>query len=146
MLVRKEIEHYLGVSFEDEFVSVLRGDRTHSRWLTASNRRTFRPPFDIYETDEHIVIKVEIAGMREEEIAVSVDGQNLRISGRRGDSGGKLAYQRMEINYGDFELDIRLPSLHDESRIEASYERGFLILQIPKTALCRHVPITTQNT
>jgi HSP20 family protein len=129
-------------SFEDEFVGSLGARRLPMEWMLASNRRTFRPPFDVYETDGHIVIKVEIAGMREDEFGISVDEHVLRISGTRGDSGGKLAYQRMEINYGEFRLEIRLPAEVDEEAIEASYDRGFLSVRVPRRSMQRRIPIT----
>jgi HSP20 family protein len=110
--------------------------------MVMSNRRAFRPPFDVYETDGNIVIKVEIAGLLEEEISISADEHVLTISGTRGDSGGKLAYQRMEINYGDFSLEIRLPGEVDEGAIEASYDRGFLLVRVPRRPRQTHVPIT----
>ncbi|MDI7277728.1 MAG: Hsp20/alpha crystallin family protein, partial [Anaerolineae bacterium] len=101
-------------------------------WVLSSNRRAFRPAFDVYETDRHIVIKVEIAGMREEDFDISLEGQVLRIGGVRGDSDDKLAYQHMEINYGEFRLDIRLPFAVDQASIEAFYERGFLSVFVPR--------------
>jgi HSP20 family molecular chaperone IbpA len=114
-------------------------------WILSSNRRAFRPAFDVYETDRHIVIKVEIAGMREEDFDISLDGQVLHIGGVRGDSGDKLAYQHMEINYGEFRLDIRLPFAVDQSSIEAFYERGFLSVLVPRQPESRRVPITGAN-
>ncbi|MGQ9683245.1 MAG: Hsp20/alpha crystallin family protein [Anaerolineae bacterium] len=128
-------------AYEDDSVSGMRPRRLGAEWLTAASRRTFRPPFDVYETEDHIAIKVEISGMREEDFAISLDGQTLRIAGRRDDSGDKRSYQRMEINYGDFELDIRLPTLIDGSGIDASYERGFLLVRIPQRAMRHQVPI-----
>ena len=129
-------------AYEDDFGSETRPRRLGTEWLTAASKRSFRPPFDVYETADHIAIKVEISGMREEDFAISLDGQTLRIAGRRDDySGDKRSYQRMEINYGDFELDIRLPTLVDGSGIDASYERGFLLVRIPQRALRHQVPI-----
>lgn len=129
-------------SFEDEFAGSLGARRLPLEWLVMSNRRAFRPPFDVYETDGDIVIKVEIAGLLEEDIGISVHEHVLSISGTRGDSGGKLAYQRMEINYGDFSLEIRLPAEVDEGAIEASYDRGFLLVRVPRRPRQTHVPIT----
>lgn len=129
-------------SFEDEFAGSLGARRLAVEWTLTSSRRTFRPPFDVYETDGHIVIKVEVAGMREEEFSISVDGQFLKISGTRGDPTDKVSYHRMEINYGDFRLDIRLPSAVDQTAIEASYDRGFLSVCVPRRAQQRRVPIT----
>ncbi|HOG46971.1 MAG TPA: Hsp20/alpha crystallin family protein [Anaerolineae bacterium] len=115
--------------------------RADMEWALSSNRQAFRPPFDVFETDESIVIRVEIAGMREEDFDISLDGHVLHIGGSRGDSSGKLAYQRMEINYGEFRLDIRLPRLVALSEIEASYEKGFLSVSVPRQPQRRRIPI-----
>ncbi len=139
---RSEGERRLGPAFEGEFGDSMAARRWQVEWVTASSRRAFTPPFDVYETDQHIVIKVEIAGMREEGFAISLDGHMLRISGVRGDSGAKLAYQRMEINYGEFRLDIHLPYAVDEAGIEASYDQGFLIVCVPRQPQQRRVLIT----
>ena len=139
---RPEGKRRLGPSYEDDFADPRTGRRFHMEWMVTANRRTFRPPFDVYETDQHIVIMAEIAGMREEDFAISVDGQVLHISGTREDSAGKLSYQRMEINYGEFRLDIRLPSAVDRAKIEATYDRGFLSICVPRQAPQRKVPIT----
>lgn len=138
---RSEAWHRLGPAIEDEFVDVLRATRFSVEWLAASNRRAFRPPFDVYETDRHIVIKVEIAGMREEDFTIALDGRVLSISGARRDPSGKLGYYRMEINYGEFRLDFRLPHPASEDEIEASYDRGFLSVSVPRRPPERRIPV-----
>ncbi len=129
-------------AFGDELTGILGAGPAGVEWMLRATRRAFRPPFDVYETDQHIVIRVEIAGMREEDFSISLDGRVLRISGMRDDSEGKLAYQRMEISYGEFRLDIRLPYQVDEAEIEASYDRGFLSVQVPRQPARRQVPVT----
>ncbi len=139
---RSEGWHRAGPAFEDEFADSMALRRLHGEWLLGAHPRTFRPPFDVYETDCHIVIKVEIAGMREEDFDIGLDGRILSISGIRRDSTGKLAYQRMEINYGEFRLDIRLPYVVDETEIDASYDKGFLSVSVPRKPLQRHIPVS----
>ncbi len=129
-------------SYGDDLLQSLGAGQANTEWTLPASRRVFRPPFDIFETDEQIVVKVEIAGMREEDFAISLDGYVLHIGGRRGDSAGKLAYERMEINYGEFRLDIRLPHLVDQSEIDASYDRGFLSVHVPRQPHRRRIPIT----
>lgn len=137
-----EGSYRLEPSFEDEFAGSLGARRLPLGWMVMSNRRAFRPPFDVYVTDGDIVIKVEIAGMREDQFAISVDEHVLAIAGSREDSGGKLAYQRMEVNYGEFRLEIRLPAEVDEAAIEASYDRGFLSVRVPRRPRQTQIPIT----
>jgi HSP20 family molecular chaperone IbpA len=129
-------------AFEEEFSDSLGARRLPAEWLLATHRRTFRPPFDVYETDHQIVIKVEIAGMGEDDFTLSLDGRLLQISGIRRDTGGKLAYQRMEINYGEFRLDIRLPHAVAQSEIEARYDKGFLSVYVPRRPNQRRIPVT----
>ena len=93
--------------------------------------RAWRPPTDVFETDLEFVVLVELAGMRGVEIAVTLDEQLLRIRGTRPESSGTRAYHQMEINYGDFVLEVRLPVPIDRERIDASYSDGFLKVLLP---------------
>ena len=61
------------------------------------------PPTDVYETEDHLVVKVELAGMREEDFEVSVEDQVLLIRGHRPDLNERRAYHQMEIRFGKFE-------------------------------------------
>ena len=120
----------------------LRAEKPAMDLALGSRRQAFRPPCDVFETDEHIVIKVEIAGMREEDFRISLDGLVLRIEGSRGDTVEKLAYQRMEINYGQFRLAIRLPHAVSQSEVDASYDKGFLSVYVPRRPQRRRIPIS----
>ena len=96
------------------------------RWVSARQHKTWCPPTDVYETDDCVVVKVEIAGMEEPDFAISLDGKKLTISGVRRDPAAKLGYQQMEILYGHFETDVHLARAIDEDKIEAVYQNGFL--------------------
>lgn len=94
----------------------------------------FAPPMDLYETPEEIVILVEMAGMRSEEIQVVMDRGVLRISGVRtnpiGDPGRRI--HQMEIDFGPFERRIRIRVPVQEEKIQALYRDGFLMIRVPK--------------
>ena len=68
------------------------------------------PPTDVYETDKAYIIRVEIAGMREEDFEVAIENNTLHISGVRSDSSGRRAYHQMEIRFGKFATSVDLPS------------------------------------
>lgn len=91
------------------------------------------PNTDVYVTDEGVVIKVEIAGMRKEDLELTVDGNRLRISGQREDGcrSAKCNFQMMEINYGAFESIIELPDGYDLGQARAAYQNGFLRVDVP---------------
>jgi len=112
------------------------------RWLgrALGQSKVWRPPTDVYETDSHIVVKVEIAGMQDGGFSIALNARTLIISGARLDPTEKLAYQQMEILYGEFETQVYLPWTIDEDGIEAVYENGFLSVRLPKSTP-RHIPI-----
>lgn len=91
------------------------------------------PNTDVYTTDEGLVIKVELAGMRREDLALTVEDNRLRISGNRPDGcrASKCNFLVMEINYGRFESVIEIPNGYDLNRASAAYMNGFLRIDIP---------------
>lgn len=114
--------------------------------MSVRRRRTWRPPTDVYETGSYVVVKVEVAGMREGDFRISLANRTLSIAGRREDPAAKLAYQQMEINYGDFRTDVYLPWPVAKGRIEASYDDGFLVVRLPKVKAERGVPVAIEET
>lgn len=80
--------------------------------------------------------------MERDDFLIALDGVRLTISGIRHDPAEKLAYQRMEIPYGQFETKVHMARAIDEARIEAVYQNGFLIVRLPR-AKPRQVPIVT---
>lgn len=90
------------------------------------------PPTDVYETDQFVVVRVEVAGLRQEDFRVLLHNRRLRVEGVRHDPAAKLVYQQMEIPYGPFCSEVELPSQVDEERVEASYEDGFLTVVLAK--------------
>jgi HSP20 family protein len=94
----------------------------------------WHPPTDVFETADHVVVKMEVAGVRKEDLDVSFDEHCLRIRGRREErfTGRKVAVSQMEIEYGVFERNISIPHSVDADRIEASYGDGFLVVRILK--------------
>ena len=99
-------------------------------WHVHSN--VWMPPTDVYETEDHLVVKVEVAGMREEDFEVSVEDQILLIRGHRQDVNERRAYHQMEIRFGKFEIAVDLPVALDLDQATAEYKDGFLTVIIPK--------------
>ena len=91
------------------------------------------PNTDVYVADGGLVIKVELAGMRREDLELVVEGNRVKISGHRPDGcrPPKCKFLVMEINYGAFETVIELPSGYDLGRARAGYQNGFLRIDVP---------------
>jgi len=91
------------------------------------------PNTDVYVTESDLVIKVELSGMRREDLELVIDGNRVKISGHRPDGcrAPKCKFLVMEINYGAFESVIELPEGFDLRRATASYQNGFLRIDVP---------------
>jgi HSP20 family protein len=90
-----------------------------------SARAHWVPNTDVYATDNGLVIKVELAGMRSD--------NRLRVSGNRPDGcrAPKCSFLVMEINYGPFETMLELPQGYDLGQAKAAYLNGFLRIDVP---------------
>jgi HSP20 family protein len=91
------------------------------------------PPTDVYETEENYVIKLEIAGMRDEDFDVAFEENILMISGFRSDLNERRAYHQMEIRFGRFELAVEIPVTVNMEKATAEYKDGFLTIMLPKS-------------
>ncbi len=111
-------------------------------WAVRQRSHLWRPPTDVYETDEAFVVMVEVAGMREAEFTVTMEKHILTIRGVRTDTGGHKAYHQMEIPYGEFVTEVLVPAAIDVARIEAGYSDGFLRVALPK-ALPKKIVVTS---
>ena len=105
------------------------------------------PNADVYVTEGGLVIKVELAGMRKEDLELTVEGNRLKISGQRPDGcrAPKCTFLVMEINYGAFESIIEVPAGYDLSQAEASYQNGFLRVDVPELAQPSSKTISVSN-
>ena len=90
------------------------------------------PPTDVYETEENLFVKIEVAGMREDDFEVSVEDQVLMIRGNRPNMNERRAYHQMEIRFGKFEITFGLPVGIDLDNANAEYKDGFLTIVFPK--------------
>ena len=97
-------------------------------------QREWAPSIEVFEKEDKFVVKVELPGMKEEDIDVSVVGDTLTIKGeRKAESEVKEEdYYCCERSYGSFLRSIALPSHVDANKIEASCEDGVLEVSLPK--------------
>ena len=91
------------------------------------------PPTDVYETAENFVVRIEIAGMREEDFEVAMENEVLTISGVRPGSSERCAYHQMEIGFGRFDITVEIPMPVDIESSVAEYKDGFLMVSLHKS-------------
>jgi HSP20 family protein len=107
--------------FYGEFRDRLRGDR-------------WQPDVDVFETEKAAVVRVELAGVRGEDLRVRVDGEGLRISGVRmaPEPVEVRRLHQMEIATGPFERRLRVPIAFRREEVTAHLADGFLTVTLPK--------------
>jgi HSP20 family molecular chaperone IbpA len=119
--------------------------RIHQRGRDVYEGAYFRPPTDVCETDDSVVVTVEVAGLEDGAYAVTLSNadRTLTVSGRRHLPGveARVTYHQLEIQQGKFVSQVYLPwALSDTEEVTASYVDGFLVVNLPK-ARPRQVPV-----
>jgi HSP20 family protein len=97
--------------------------------------RPWVPRADIYETEDHVVLQLDVPGVNPETIDIQCEKGMLNIKGERlfGGNAPERKYYRVENVYGPFERYFELPRTLDSSNVEATYRDGVLTLTFPKT-------------
>ncbi len=131
-VMSRDIER-LGRQMSDFVEQVLRGKSA----LMNVYAGAWRPSIDLYESGDAILVIVDLAGVRREEITIEMEGERLRIAGRRREPAEahgedlKKCHQ-MEVDYGPFERVLLVSVPIDRDLIDARYEEGFLKIRLPK--------------
>ena len=114
------------------------------RWDLLRERQSWTPAIDVVETDEAIVLKAELAGMKPEDISIEMQDNVLTVSGdRRFEEEVKDdRFYRIERRYGSFSRSLALPPTADESKVDAKYENGLLQVTVRKAEIARPKKIT----
>jgi len=108
---------------------------------------SFVPPVDVYEDEHTLVLKLEIPGVNEEDLNVSVENDTMTIQGERKFEKEEKEenFHRIERRYGSFARTFKLPNTVDSDRIEAGYEKGILKITLAKRAEAKPKQIKVGN-
>jgi HSP20 family protein len=118
------------VALQNRLNSVFGNTDTESPLAAAS----FVPAVDVYEDDQKVVLKLEVPGIEEKDLDVSVEKNTLTVKGeRKFDKEEKEEnFHRIERRYGSFYRAFTLPSTVDSENVDAKYEAGILKLELKK--------------
>lgn len=115
----------------------LAANASHSAWT---------PNTDVYETPEHLVVKMELAGIAREDLEITLNDRLLLVRGYRRDPcrqrQHRCSFRQMEIDYGYFERRIVIPRSIDGGHVRATFLNGFLHIELPKAAHSEHTAVT----
>lgn len=94
----------------------------------------WNPAMDVYDSKDNIIVKVDMPGMKKEDIDVSVHGKTLVIKGEKKQVRDvkEEGYIRTERFYGSFNRAVTLPAAVDSGKVQAVYKNGVLELVLPK--------------
>jgi HSP20 family protein len=112
---------------EEDFSAGLENFFSSQRPLFSLSEKVWNPPTDVFEMEETVYVKIEIAGVRDQDLDIAIDKNLLRVRGQRSDqtlSDCKASYHLMEIRYGSFERVFGLPAKLDLDAVTASYRDG----------------------
>lgn len=96
----------------------------------------WRPPTDVYETEEQIMVVIEIAGVSEEDLSVTLYNDLLVVEGVRGQPSSlkesMSACHQLGIKYGEFRSEVQVPVTVDHDAVTAEYKNGLLSIILRK--------------
>lgn len=94
---------------------------------------TWVPPVDVAETQERILVRAEVPGMKQEDIQIEFENGLLTIRGERKiEKSDAVTWHRVERIYGNFSRSFTLPRSVDPEKITAGYRDGILEIEVPK--------------
>jgi HSP20 family protein len=118
------------------FAPTMRDQMPFSPWL---------PSCDIYETEQEIVLKMELPEMKKNDVRVILENNVLTLRGERKfeTKVDRENYHRIERNYGEFLRSFALPPFIDGSKILAEFKEGVLTVTLPKNeaATPKHIDV-----
>ena len=113
--------------FNDWAVRSLQADRGSETWA---------PPVDVIERDGNLLLRVEVPGISEKDIDLSIDGSVLTIRGEKKQAEQKETgtTHQSEISYGIFSRSFTLPGTIEIDTVSAVFKNGVLTITLPGKA------------
>jgi HSP20 family protein len=113
------------------------------RWNELPALGDWAPSMDVSETKESLVCKVEVPGMEQKDIQISLQENLLTIKGekRQAKEEKEEHYHRIERSYGAFTRSLRLPVAVDAGKVTATVKSGVLTVTLPKTPAAKGTTI-----
>ncbi len=97
---------------------------------------SFVPAVDVYEDEQKVVLKLEIPGVKQEDVDIRIENNSLSVRGeRKFESEEKQEnFHRIERHYGSFFRSFSLPNTVDTETVAATYNSGILRIELHKKA------------
>jgi len=111
-------------------------NRNQNEGEAALTTAAFVPPVDVYEDEHKIVLKLEVPGMKESDLDIQLENNQLTVKGERKFEKEEKEenFHRIERRYGSFYRSFTIPNTVNPDSVKASYEAGVLSIQLDKRA------------
>ena len=109
-------------------------DDAFTRPLSLTGNNWSIPAVDMYQTDDEVVVKAALPGIKADEVEINVTGEVLTIKGetKQENETKEKAYHLREQRWGAFERSIVLPTEVVADKAKADFENGVLTITLPK--------------
>lgn len=105
-------------------------------------------PFaDVEETDDAYLVEVELPGVKEDEVEISLRDGELTVAGEVKERQRAGILRRQSRPVGDFAYSVSLPSEVDQEHVSANLDKGVLRIRLPKSEASRprRIPVSTAD-
>ena len=112
-------------------------DRLFDRLFdTPAGAQRWAPPMDLVEAEDHYVLKADLPGVSDEDVAIEVENGVLTLTGERKaeHERSERGFYRIERAFGRFQRQLTLPEGIDTDAVTAEFDKGVLSVRIPKPA------------
>ena len=130
------MSEFFQIRFE-RWLGAASGEITHLQMLRAGMTPCWTPPVNVYRCARELIVCVDLAGVKNDNISVQAEPRRLRIRGHRPPPEPRphpnesLQVLAMEIDYGRFERELILPDEIDPDRTVAEQRDGWLWIRLP---------------
>jgi HSP20 family protein len=120
---------------------------TVNRMFNDPGVRPWTPAVDILETENELLLKMDVPEVRLEDIQINLENQTLTVKGeRKFEQKSGRGYHRIERSYGAFARSFTLPATVDTEQVRADYKAGVLTITLPKKEMAKPRQIRVQAT
>jgi HSP20 family protein len=123
-----------GINKQEKTPEETSDDADGETWLADLEDTDGQLTVDVYQTPTHVVVQAPMAGVKPDDVDVSINNDMVTIRGKRdqkSDMPGNDCYYR-ELFWGPFSRSVLLPEEVDSDRTEASFKNGLLTVRMPK--------------
>jgi len=112
---------------------------TLNRFLTEPNSRPWTPAVDILETENDLILKMDVPEVELKDVDIRLENHTLTVKGERKfeNLADSKAYHRIERSYGSFARTFTLPDTVDTEMVRADYKNGVLSITLPKKEVAK---------